>query len=54
MRLENLKAKQKQKVEELKNKTAYYTTKTLLDRYDSPVASILELDHMTVSDKNII
>ena len=33
--LEHLKAKQKLKVEELKKKTGYYTTKTLLERYDS-------------------
>ncbi|ORX93297.1 hypothetical protein K493DRAFT_408460 [Basidiobolus meristosporus CBS 931.73] len=35
--LENLRVKQRQKVEELKKKTAYYSTKTLLDRYDTPV-----------------
>ncbi|ORY07089.1 hypothetical protein K493DRAFT_332877 [Basidiobolus meristosporus CBS 931.73] len=34
--LENLKTKQRQKVEELKKKTAYYSTKNLLDRYDTP------------------
>jgi endoplasmic reticulum junction formation protein lunapark len=33
--LEHLKAKQKLKVEELKKKTGYYTTQTLLERYDS-------------------
>ncbi|KAJ3298146.1 hypothetical protein HK104_011139 [Borealophlyctis nickersoniae] len=33
--LENLRIKQKEKVEELKKKTAYYTTKGLLERYDS-------------------
>ncbi|OZJ03202.1 hypothetical protein BZG36_05025 [Bifiguratus adelaidae] len=32
--LANLRAQQKQKLEELKNKTAYYSTKSLLDRYD--------------------
>ncbi|CAG8502502.1 9428_t:CDS:2 [Ambispora leptoticha] len=34
--LRHLRAKQKLKVEELKKKTGYYTTKTLLERYDSP------------------
>ncbi|KAJ3057033.1 hypothetical protein HK097_001517 [Rhizophlyctis rosea] len=34
--LENLKVKQKEKVEELKKKTAYYTTKGLIERYDVP------------------
>ncbi|KAJ3044281.1 hypothetical protein HDV00_002601 [Rhizophlyctis rosea] len=34
--LENLKIKQKEKVEELKKKTAYYMTKGLIERYDSP------------------
>ncbi|CAG8548222.1 10788_t:CDS:1 [Acaulospora colombiana] len=34
--LEQLKAKQKLKIEELKKKTAYYITKNLLERYDSP------------------
>jgi len=38
--LEHLRAKQKLKVEELKKKTGYYTTKTLLDRYDSSKAQI--------------
>ncbi|RIA93507.1 hypothetical protein C1645_762172 [Glomus cerebriforme] len=33
--LEHLRAKQRLKVEELKKKTGYYTTKTLLERYDS-------------------
>nr|CAG8551278.1 12102_t:CDS:2 [Entrophospora candida] len=33
--LEQLRAKQSLKVEELKKKTGYYTTKTLLERYDS-------------------
>ncbi|KAI8054512.1 hypothetical protein BDF22DRAFT_613910, partial [Syncephalis plumigaleata] len=32
--LENLKSKQKFKVEELKKKTAYYATRNLLERYD--------------------
>jgi hypothetical protein len=32
--LSNLRAQQKLKVEELKKKTSYYTTKSLLDRYD--------------------
>ncbi|KAI9599202.1 hypothetical protein BDF19DRAFT_419498 [Syncephalis fuscata] len=32
--LDNLKAKQKLKVEELKKKTAYYATRNLLERYD--------------------
>jgi hypothetical protein len=30
----SLRAQQKLKVEELKKKTAYYTTKSLLERYD--------------------
>ncbi|CAH1763903.1 1589_t:CDS:2 [Entrophospora sp. SA101] len=34
--LESLRAQQSLKVEELKKKTGYYTTKTLLERYDSP------------------
>ncbi|POG66157.1 hypothetical protein GLOIN_2v377965 [Rhizophagus irregularis DAOM 181602=DAOM 197198] len=38
--LEHLRAKQKLKVEELKKKTGYYTTKTLLDRYDSSKGQI--------------
>ncbi|KAK9722097.1 hypothetical protein K7432_002944 [Basidiobolus ranarum] len=37
--LETLKIKQRQKVEELKKKTAYYSTKNLLDRYDTPTKS---------------
>ena len=32
--VEHLKAKQKLKVEELKKRTAYYTTRNLLERYD--------------------
>jgi hypothetical protein len=35
--LEKLKAIQKQKVEELKQKTAYYSTRNLLERYDPTV-----------------
>ncbi|KAJ3300920.1 hypothetical protein HDU76_005967 [Blyttiomyces sp. JEL0837] len=34
--LENLRKQQKLKVEELKAKTGYYTTKGLLERYDTP------------------
>ncbi|KAJ3189397.1 hypothetical protein HDU85_003026 [Gaertneriomyces sp. JEL0708] len=34
--LDALRTQQKEKVEELKKKTAYYRTKVLLDRYDSP------------------
>ncbi|CAG8483269.1 10028_t:CDS:2 [Funneliformis mosseae] len=34
--LEHLRAKQKQKVEELKNKHNYYSTKDLVERYDVP------------------
>ncbi|KAG9295966.1 hypothetical protein G9A89_011818 [Geosiphon pyriformis] len=34
--LRHLRAKQKLKVEELKKKTGYYATKTLLERFDSP------------------
>nr|CAG8619518.1 13791_t:CDS:2 [Entrophospora candida] len=34
--LEHLRARQSLKVEELKKRTGYYTTKTLLERYDSP------------------
>ncbi|KAJ3109083.1 hypothetical protein HDU97_009201 [Phlyctochytrium planicorne] len=34
--LENLRTQQKQKVEELKKKTGYYTTKGLIERYESP------------------
>ncbi|KND02579.1 uncharacterized protein SPPG_03037 [Spizellomyces punctatus DAOM BR117] len=34
--LENLKAKQKEKIEDLKKKTAYYKTKGLIERYDTP------------------
>ncbi|KAI9099493.1 hypothetical protein DFS34DRAFT_693892 [Phlyctochytrium arcticum] len=35
--LETLKERQQEKVEELKKETAYYKTKGLLERYDSPV-----------------
>ncbi|KAI8811413.1 hypothetical protein BJ742DRAFT_797634 [Cladochytrium replicatum] len=34
--LENLRAKQKLKIEELKKKTAYYVTKGLIERYETP------------------
>ncbi|KAI8855024.1 hypothetical protein BC829DRAFT_379023 [Chytridium lagenaria] len=34
--LETLRTQQKQKVEELKKKTGYYTTKGLIERYESP------------------
>ncbi|KAJ1651525.1 hypothetical protein IWQ61_007931 [Dispira simplex] len=39
-RIAALKEKQRAKVEELKKKTAYYTTKTLLERYDAPKAPV--------------
>ncbi|KAJ1961100.1 hypothetical protein IWQ62_003986 [Dispira parvispora] len=39
-RIASLKEKQRVKVEELKKKTAYYTTKTLLERYDAPKAPV--------------
>lgn len=34
--MKDLLAKQRNKVEEIKKKTNYYSTKNLLDRYDSP------------------
>ncbi|CAG8794452.1 11760_t:CDS:2, partial [Dentiscutata erythropus] len=37
--LEHLRAKKKLKVEEMKNKTGYYTTQNLLERFDSKVAA---------------
>ncbi|KAJ3228055.1 hypothetical protein HDU81_006364 [Chytriomyces hyalinus] len=35
-RLDTLRATQKIKIEELKKKTGYYTTKTLIDKFDTP------------------
>ena len=35
-KLEELLRKQQQKVEELKKKTSYYTTKGLIERFESP------------------
>lgn len=43
-KLKNLRVEQLKKVEEMKKKTNYYSTKTLLDRYDaSPADSPLRL-----------
>lgn len=40
----SLRKKQKLKVEELKKKTAYYSTKSLLERYDPASEKKKELD----------
>lgn len=40
----SLRKKQKLKVDELKNKTAYYSTKSLLERYDPSSAENKEID----------
>ncbi|CAO3627000.1 unnamed protein product [Mucor fragilis] len=45
-KLNTLRKKQKLKVEELKKKTAYYTTKSLLDRYDPASEKKKELDEI--------
>ncbi|OAD02817.1 hypothetical protein MUCCIDRAFT_162429 [Mucor lusitanicus CBS 277.49] len=45
-KLNVLRKKQKLKVEELKNKTAYYTTKSLLERYDPASEKKKELDEI--------
>ncbi|KAK4516632.1 uncharacterized protein ATC70_011608 [Mucor velutinosus] len=45
-RLNTLRKKQKLKVEELKKKTAYYTTKSLLERYDPASEKKRELDEI--------
>ena len=42
MHLEKLKSKQRQTIEELKKKTAYYTTKGLIERYDTPIRNGLK------------
>ncbi|KAJ3125888.1 hypothetical protein HK098_008139 [Nowakowskiella sp. JEL0407] len=39
--LENLRAKQKLKIEELKKKTAYYVTKGLIERYETPPRQVV-------------
>lgn len=43
-KLASLRKKQKLKVEELKKKTAYYSTKSLLERYDPTSEKKKELD----------
>ncbi|MBM6384138.1 MAG: hypothetical protein JSY10_09095 [Paenibacillus sp.] len=42
--LVSLRKKQKLKVDELKNKTAYYSTKSLLERYDPSSPEKKEID----------
>lgn len=37
--LKSLMAEQRTKIDEIKKKTNYYTTKSLLDRYDEPAGS---------------
>ncbi|TPX73102.1 hypothetical protein CcCBS67573_g05630 [Chytriomyces confervae] len=43
-RLDTLRATQKIKIEELKKKTGYYTTKTLIDKFDTPPKPIPKLN----------
>ncbi|CAJ0748207.1 17156_t:CDS:2 [Entrophospora sp. SA101] len=50
--LESLRAQQSLKVEELKKKTGYYTTKTLLERYDSPTRLPTNQQPMSPGQKN--
>ncbi|CAG8487197.1 2006_t:CDS:2 [Acaulospora morrowiae] len=52
--LEQLRAKQKLKIEELKKKTAYYVTKNLVERYDSPKEANQSVPHPPQGQKGVV